>query len=59
MSIPKVDHSKALEQAARFKDITDKAKVARPIDQGADILRRPVDGMDERFGFPSDSPHLL
>lgn len=44
MNIPKVDHSKALEQAARFKDIADKAKVARPIDQGADILKAPREG---------------
>lgn len=54
-----VDRNPAVEAAARMKDVTDRAKAARPVDQGADLLRRPVDGMDERFGFPSDSPHLF
>lgn len=53
---PKIDRSKQLEEAARLKNISDRAKAAHPIDQGADRLRRPVDGMDERFG---DSPYLL
>lgn len=47
MNIPKVDQSKALEQAARFKDIADKARVARPIDQGADILQAPRAGLGD------------
>ncbi len=52
---PKIDRSKALEEAARLKNISDRAKVARPIEQGADLLRRPVDGMDLDYGTPMDS----
>lgn len=45
------DRLKALDVIAR-------EKAARPVDTGRDILRRPLDGMDERFGFASDSHHL-
>lgn len=37
----KIDRSKTLEQAARLKDIADRAKAARPVDTGRDILRAP------------------
>jgi hypothetical protein len=54
----RIDRSKAVEEAARLKDVTDRAKAARPIDTGRDILYRPLDGMRERFGFPADSRYL-
>lgn len=56
-----IDHAKALEQRARLKDITDRAKAASGVvDVGRDRLDtpRPVDGMDERFGFAADSDYL-
>lgn len=37
----KIDRSKTLEQAARLKDISDRAKAARPVQSGSDILRGP------------------
>lgn len=51
---PKIDRNEAMERAARLKDVSDRAKVARPIEQGADIIRRPVDGMDLDYGTPMD-----
>lgn len=54
MPTPKINRDKALENAARLKDVSDRAKVARPIDQGVDIIRRPVDGMDLDYGTPMD-----
>lgn len=45
---PKIDRNKAVESAARLKDVSDRAKVARPIEQGTDILKsvtgRPFPG---------------
>jgi hypothetical protein len=45
---PKIDRNEAMERAARLKDVSDRAKVARPIEQGADILKgvtgRPISG---------------
>jgi hypothetical protein len=55
---PKIDRNQAVENAARLKDVSDRAKAAHPIETGRDILRRPVDGMDERFGFAADSDYL-
>lgn len=52
---PKIDKSGPPETAARLKDVSDRAKAARPIGQGADRLRRPVDGMDLDYGTPMDS----
>lgn len=49
-----VDRNPAVDAAARMKDVTDRAKAARPVDQGADRLRRPVDGMDMDYGTPMD-----
>lgn len=49
---------KRLEEAAKTHDVTQRAKAAQPINAGRDLLRRPVDGMDERFGFASDSRYL-
>lgn len=42
----KTDRHKTLEEAARFKDISDRAKAARPVDTGRDILRSPITGRD-------------
>ena len=42
----KIDRSKTLEEAARFKDVADRAKAARPVDTGRDILRSPITGRD-------------
>lgn len=51
----KVDRNPTVEAAARLKDVTERVKAARPADQGADRLRRPVDGMDLDYGTPMDS----
>lgn len=40
----KIDRSKTLEHAARLKDISDRAKAARPVQSGSDILRVPSRG---------------
>ncbi len=37
----KIDRSRTVEEAARFKDVADRAKAARPVDTGRDILRTP------------------
>ena len=37
----KIDRSRTVEEAARLKDISDRAKAARPVDTGRDILRTP------------------
>lgn len=55
MPTPKINRDKALENAARLKDVSDRAKAAHPMDSGADRLRRPVDGMDLDYGTPMDS----
>lgn len=55
MPNPKIDRNGPLERAARLKDVSDRAKAARPMDSGADRLRRPVDGMDLDYGTPMDS----
>ena len=49
---------KRIEEAAKAHDILSRARAAGSVDQGRDLLRRPVDGMDERFGFAADSAHL-
>lgn len=40
----KIDRSKTLEEAARLKDISDRARAARPVNGGSDILRVPSRG---------------
>lgn len=40
----KIDRSKTVEEAARMKDISDRAKAARPVGIGSDILRVPSRG---------------
>lgn len=35
--------SKTIENAARLKDVADRARAARPVDTGRDILRVPDD----------------
>ena len=40
---PKIDRSKQLEEAARLKNISDRAKAAHPIAQGGDLLRMVID----------------
>lgn len=42
----KIDRSRTVEEAARFKDVADRAKAARPVDTGRDILRSPITGRD-------------
>lgn len=42
----KIDRSRTVEEAVRFKDVTDRAKAARPVDTGRDILRSPITGRD-------------
>lgn len=37
----KIDRSRAVEEAARLRDIADRAKAVRPVDTGRDILRAP------------------
>lgn len=37
----KIDRFRTVEEAARFKDVADRAKAARPVDTGRDILRTP------------------
>lgn len=37
----KIDRSRTVEEVARFKDVADRAKAARPVDTGRDILRTP------------------
>ncbi len=55
----KPNRNSAVEHAAHLKDIRDRERAARPVEQGRDILEhRPVDGMDERFGFAADSDYL-
>lgn len=51
---------KRIEETAKAADIISRARAASPISgtAGRDVLRRPVDGMDERFGFPADSDYL-
>jgi len=36
--LPKIADHKSVERAARFKDIVDRAAVAKPVDTGKDIL---------------------
>lgn len=36
----KIDRSRTVEEAARFKDVVDRANAARPVDTGRDILRQ-------------------
>lgn len=36
---------RALEEAARFHDIQQRAKAASPVSTGRDILRAPVEGL--------------
>lgn len=38
MKTPKIDQSKALEEAARFQDIRERAKAVTPVQVGRDIL---------------------
>lgn len=47
MPTPKINRDKALENAARLKDVSDRAKVARPIDQGVDLLKAPRTGLGD------------
>jgi hypothetical protein len=56
--IPGIGSTKAADRAARIKDVLDRERAARPVDTGRDTLRKPVDGMDERFGFAADSDYL-
>jgi len=37
----KIDRNRAVEEAAKLRDIADRAKAARPVDTGRDILRAP------------------
>lgn len=39
-----LDRSKEIEHRAKLKDVTDRARAARPVDTGADILRGPSRG---------------
>lgn len=38
MKLPKIDYSKAVEEAARFQDIKDRAARVTPVSAGRDIL---------------------
>ena len=49
----KIDRSKSVEDAARLKDISDKAKAARPLDGGGDIVREPINIGHSRLGLRS------
>lgn len=51
-----VDRNPAVEAAAKMKDVTDRARAARPVDQGADILKgnianEPVKGYSGPIGL--------
>lgn len=35
----KIDRSKTVEEAAKFKDVADRARIAKPVTTGVDILR--------------------
>lgn len=56
--IPGIGSEKAVDRAAKVKDVLHRERIARPVDTGRDTLRKPVDGMDERFGFAADSDYL-
>lgn len=47
MPNPKIDRNGPLERAARLKDVSDRAKAARPMDSGADILKEPRAGLGD------------
>jgi hypothetical protein len=57
---PKIDRSKAIEEAARLKDVTDRARAARPVSAGSDILKGPfsdgTDGFRSTFGRDKRDP---
>lgn len=44
--------------APQVRDVLDRVEKARQVATGTDTLRRPLDGMDERFGFAADSRYL-
>lgn len=56
---PKINRNPALESAARLKDVSDRAKAARPIEQGADVLRTVLDkSNDAALNLLSDPNYL-
>ncbi len=40
------------------RDVLARERAARPVETGRDTVRRPLDGMDERFGYAADSRYL-
>lgn len=59
MPTPKIDKNGPLERAARLKDVSDRAKAARPIEQGDDILRGVIDkSNDATMKLLSDPDYL-